>query len=129
MQQDGQYQDSQYLIDILHSAQRVLDYVADSSIHDFYENVQLQDSVIRKLLSIGKTAPRISPETRQSLRNINWQAMDEMKSRLVHDEQAIDADRLWTIIKTDIPRLVQALRSQVLTDEKETLPSRQISQF
>lgn len=120
-------QDSQYLADILHSAQRILDYIADRSIHDFYDDVQLQDSAIRELLSIGKIAPRISSEMRQSIGTIDWQAVDDMKNRLMHEEQAIDADRLWTIIKTEMPRLVQALRSQVLTDEKETLPSQQIS--
>jgi uncharacterized protein with HEPN domain len=139
MQQDsqypgGQYSDGQYLVDMLHCAQRILDYVADSSIHDFYENIQLQDSVIRKLLSIGKAASRISTETRQGLRGIDWQAMDEMKSRLMHDEQAIDADRLWRILKTEAPKLVQALRSQVLaednlTAETASLSSQEISQL
>ncbi len=114
-------QDHQYLIDILHSAQRILDYVAECSLHDFYDDVQLQDSVIRRLLSIGKTAPRISPETRQMVSNIDWQAIDTLKDRLVPEGQAIDADHLWAMIQSEVPRLVQALRSQVLDEEKEIL--------
>jgi uncharacterized protein with HEPN domain len=120
--------DTQHLIDILHSAQRVLEYVADSSIHDFYEDVQLQDSVIRRLLSIGKIAPRISLETRQAISNIDWQAMDDMKSRLMHEGQAIDADHLWEIAQTDAPRLVQALHPLVLTEAQETA-AQQITQL
>ncbi len=120
-------QDHQYLIDILHSAQRILDYVAERSIHDFYDDVQLQDSVIRRLLSMGKIAPRISIETRQTLRNIDWQAIDNLKSRLAQEDNAIDADHLWRIVHTEIPRFEQALRSQVLDEEKEILTYRQLS--
>jgi uncharacterized protein with HEPN domain len=125
-------QDHQSLIDILHCGQRILDYVADCSLRDFYDDVQLQDAAIRRLLSMGKIAPRLSTQTRQSLHRIDWQAIDNMKSRLVPEEQSIDADHLWAIIQTEIPPLVQSLtqslRSQVLNEDKETLFHQQESQ-
>ncbi|NJM99658.1 MAG: hypothetical protein HC800_23180 [Phormidesmis sp. RL_2_1] len=88
-------QDSQFLIDMLHLAQRIVDCTASSSLNDFYEDVKLQDDTLRRLLKIGKTARRISPETRQQMIAINWCAMDEMKSRLMQMIMRLMIDRVW----------------------------------
>jgi uncharacterized protein with HEPN domain len=45
--------DLQFLLDMLQSAELIVNYTAQSSKDEFLENVQLQDSVIRRLLVIA----------------------------------------------------------------------------
>jgi len=55
--------DLQFLLDTLQSAELILAYTAQCSQHEFVENVQLQDSVIRRLLVIAEAARRVSEAT------------------------------------------------------------------
>ncbi len=56
--------DDTYLVDILESAKIALDYVFDKSWDEFYEDVQCQDAVVRRIEIIGEAARRVSQETR-----------------------------------------------------------------
>jgi len=53
--------DIQFLLDMLQSAELIMQYTAGYSKNDFVENIQLQDSVIRRLLVIAEAARRVSP--------------------------------------------------------------------
>jgi uncharacterized protein with HEPN domain len=53
-------QDLQFLLDMLQSAELILVYTAQGSKDEFVANVQLQDSVIRRLLVIAEAARRVS---------------------------------------------------------------------
>ena len=55
--------DDTYLVDILESAKIALDYVFDKSWDEFYEDMQLQDAVDRRIEIIGEAARRVSSET------------------------------------------------------------------
>jgi uncharacterized protein with HEPN domain len=63
----------------------IMTYTAQSSKDEFVANVQLQDSVIRRLLIIAEAARRVSEATRQTLPNISWQEINGMRNRLVHE--------------------------------------------
>lgn len=52
--------DLQFLLDMLQSAALILTYTAQCSKDEFVANVQLQDSVIRRLLVIAEAARRVS---------------------------------------------------------------------
>lgn len=62
--------DLQFLLDMLQSAELIMNYTAQCSKDKFVENVQLQDSVIRRLLVIAEAARQVSQTTRQTLPNI-----------------------------------------------------------
>lgn len=62
--------DLQFLLDMLQSAELVITYTNHCSQEEFVENVQLQDSVIRRLLVIAEAARRVSEATKQTLTNI-----------------------------------------------------------
>lgn len=114
-------QDNQYLLDILHAAQRIVDYTAGASLHSFYEDVQLQDKVIRKLLTIGKTAQRISAATRQEVAVIAWPKLEKMKERLLQDDPVIDADQVWAIVCTEMPTLIDIVSTSVVSEGADIL--------
>jgi uncharacterized protein with HEPN domain len=56
--------DDTHLVDILESAKIAFDYVFDKDWDEFYEDVQCQDAVIRRIEIIGEAARRVSQETR-----------------------------------------------------------------
>ncbi|MEL7334409.1 MAG: HepT-like ribonuclease domain-containing protein [Cyanobacteria bacterium P01_D01_bin.36] len=109
----------QYLVDILHAAQRILEYTDNTTLHSFYEDVQLQDKVVRKLLTIGKTAQRTSAATRQEVGGVNWPQLTKMKERLLQNEPVIDADQVWTIAQSEIPTLANVISDTVVSNEAD----------
>jgi uncharacterized protein with HEPN domain len=56
----------------LQSAELAVSYTAQCSKAKFEANIQLQDSVIRRLLVIAEAARRVSEATRQTLPKIAW---------------------------------------------------------
>ncbi|MDI6770135.1 MAG: DUF86 domain-containing protein, partial [Anaerolineales bacterium] len=62
--------DDTYLVDILESAKIALDYVFDKSWDAFYEDIQCQDAVVRRIEIIGEAARRVSQETRSKYPHI-----------------------------------------------------------
>jgi uncharacterized protein with HEPN domain len=61
--------DLQFLLDMLQSAELIVTYMNQFSKPEFVKNVQLQDSVIRRILVIAEAARRVSESTRQILPN------------------------------------------------------------
>ena len=80
-------------------------------------DLQLQDAVIRRLLIIGEAARRVSEETRQTLPQIPWAAVNGMRNRLVHEYDQIDLDIVWDAATNSVPMLVLELKKVVPPDE------------
>jgi uncharacterized protein with HEPN domain len=105
--------DLQFLLDMLQSAELIMSYTAQCSKDEFVENVQLQDSVIRRLLVIAEAARRVSESTRRTLLNISWQEINGMRNRLVHEYDDINLNILWDTVQTEIPTLIEELKLQI----------------
>ncbi|MGB3558549.1 MAG: DUF86 domain-containing protein [Geitlerinemataceae cyanobacterium] len=103
--------DLQFLLDMLQSAELIASYVMGSSKEEFIDNVQLQDSVIRRLLVIAEAARRVSDTTRQTLLDVPWQEINGMRNRLVHEYDAVNLNIVWDVVQNDIPTLVRSLKS------------------
>ncbi len=104
--------DPQFLLDMLQSAELILTYTGSYSKDEFMANVQLQDSVIRRLL-IAEAARRVSDSTKQSLKTIAWQDINGMRNRLVHEYDDVNLDIVWNAVQYEIPPLIEELKSQV----------------
>jgi uncharacterized protein with HEPN domain len=109
--------DLQFLLDMLQSAELVMIYINQCEKEIFIQNIQLQDSVIRRLLIIAEAAKRVSETTRQTLPNISWQEINGMRNRLVHEYDDINLNIVWDVIQAEIPHLIEVL--------KETIPPEQ----
>lgn len=105
--------DPQFLLDMLQSAELILTYTESCSKDEFMANVQLQDSVIRRLLVIAEAARRVSDITKQSLSTIAWQDINGMRNRLVHEYDDVNLDIVWNAVQYEIPSLIEKLRLQV----------------
>ncbi|MEO1593467.1 MAG: HepT-like ribonuclease domain-containing protein [Cyanobacteria bacterium J06632_22] len=96
--------------DVIQSAQLIL-YVSKVDELEFYANVQLQDSVIRRLTIIGEAAGRLSDETREAIPDIEWHKFKGMRNRLIHKYDEIDIDLVWDITQQELSVLIQAIRT------------------
>jgi uncharacterized protein with HEPN domain len=105
--------DLQFLLDMLQSAELIVTYTAQCSKNEFVSNVQLQDSVIRRLLIIAEAARRVSDATRQALPNISWQEINGMRNRLVHEYDDVNLNIVWDVIQFEIPLLIEELKLQI----------------
>jgi uncharacterized protein with HEPN domain len=98
---------------MLQSAELIVTYTAQCSKAEFVANVQLQDSVIRRLLVIAEAARRVSETTRQSLPNISWSEINGMRNRLVHEYDDVNLDIVWDVVQSEIPSLIEELKLQI----------------
>ena len=112
--------DTPHLIDIAESARLVSAYLEGASMDAFMRNVQLQDSVIRRLEIIGEAAGRVSVPFRQRHRAIPWSRMIGMRNRMIHAYDAIDLDLVWTTAQERIPELLALIEPLVPQDPDET---------
>ena len=109
--------DLQSLLDMLQSAQIMMNYIAGRSRDDLTTDLQFQDAMIRRLLIIGEASKRVSETTRQTLITIPWIAINGMRNRLVHEYDEIDLDVVWDTAVKSLPILVLELKKVVPPDE------------
>jgi uncharacterized protein with HEPN domain len=109
--------DLQSLLDMLLSAQIVVDYINGRSRQELVTDLQLQDATIRRLLLIGEASKRVSENTRQALTTIPWAAINGMRNRLVHEYDEIDLDVVWDTVANSLPILILELKQVVPQDE------------
>ncbi|MDY7015587.1 MAG: DUF86 domain-containing protein [Cyanobacteriota bacterium] len=102
--------DPQFLLDMLQSAELILDYVNQCSKDDFMRSIQLQDSIIRRLLIIAEAARRVSEPKRQTLPQIPWREINGMRNRLVHEYDDVNLDIVWNVVQSEIPILIEQLK-------------------
>ncbi len=105
--------DLQFLLDMLQSAELIMTYTAQCTKDEFVDNVQLQDSVIRRLLIIAEAARRVSEATRQTLPNVSWQEINGIRNRLVHEYDDVNLNIIWDVVQSEIPHLIEELKLQI----------------
>ncbi|MCK9211702.1 MAG: DUF86 domain-containing protein [Ignavibacteriaceae bacterium] len=98
--------DQSYLLDVFESSKIIASYLDQKTIEDFLEDIQLQDSVIRRLEIIGEATARISVDTQNLYPSIPWREMKGMRNLLIHEYDEIDTELVWKTAKDDIPMLV-----------------------
>jgi uncharacterized protein with HEPN domain len=98
---------------MLQSAELILSYTAQCTKDEFVANVQLQDSVIRRLLVVAEAARRVSDATRQALPNISWQEINGMRNRLVHEYDDVNLNIVWDVVQFEILPLIKELKLQI----------------
>ncbi|MEM8501898.1 MAG: HepT-like ribonuclease domain-containing protein [Cyanobacteria bacterium P01_D01_bin.1] len=113
--------DHQSLLDMMQSAEIVLAYMENVSQRDFYSNVNLQDSVIRRLLVIGEAANRVSKGTRMALPSIEWHKIRGNRNRLIHDYDDIDLAIVWKTVQEQMKPLISEIKLALPPDDQMSL--------
>jgi uncharacterized protein with HEPN domain len=101
--------DDTYLVDILQSSKIAMDYVSGKSWDDFYEDMQCQDAVIRRVEIIGEAARRVSQETRDKYPQLPWREMTSMRNLVIHEYDVVDIKLVWDTLQNRIPSLIEEI--------------------
>ena len=109
--------DKEYLLDILEAAKLAVAYVSNKTREDFFNDLQCQDAVIRRLEIIGEAARRISEETRAAIPDLPWSDMIGMRNVIIHEYDDVDLFIVWETVHNDLPSLIDSLEKILETDK------------
>jgi len=98
-----------YLNDMIKFAENVLAYSSGFNQDSFFSAGLNYDATLRNLELIGEAATHVPDKIRETNQSIPWRLIISTRNRLIHGYLGIDNDTLWSIIKDDIPALLDEL--------------------
>ena len=99
-----------YIDDMIAFAEKVLRYTANLDQAAFIANELVFDATVRNLELIGEAAGRIPVDVRRTANEVPWRLIIATRNRLIHGYLGIDEDTLWSIIRGDVPPLLDNLK-------------------
>ena len=104
-----------YVDDMVAFAQKVLAYTEGMNLQAFVGQAMVYDATLRNLELIGEAATHVPEDIRRAHPEIPWRMIIATRNRLIHAYLGIDNDTLWSIVESDVPALLAALREVQLT--------------
>ncbi len=94
-----------FIADIKESLDKIEEYIENISEEQFRKDTKLQDAVIRRLEIIGESIKNIPKSVRDTNKSISWEALSRFKNLLIHSYFEVSLNRIWIIIKEDLPKI------------------------
>ena len=108
--------DAAYLLDMLESSRLAVHRLEHVTSEQFFNDLEQQDAVIRRLLIIGEAARRVSEETRMRTPELPWSNMIAMRNLLIHEYDDVDVAGVWDTVRNNLPDLIAKLET-ILPEE------------
>jgi len=90
---------------ILECTERIEEYTKEMMKEDFFDSVQIQDAVMRRIEIIGEAVKNIPKEIKDKYQDIPWRQIAGMRDILIHEYFGIDLELTWKVAKKDVPDL------------------------
>ncbi|MEO0884559.1 MAG: DUF86 domain-containing protein [Cyanobacteria bacterium J06634_6] len=101
--------DKASLLDIVDAAQLTQSFIEGMKQQDFLDDIKTQSAVIYQIAIIGEATKRLSTDFRQKHPHIPWNQIAGMRDKLVHDYNGTDLSRIWSVLQSSIPELIEAV--------------------
>ncbi len=101
--------DPAYLWDMINVARALSASLKDVSLDKYSEDEDLRLTVERRLEIIGEAARRVSESFRSEHPGIPWRRIIGQRNFLSHQYDEIDNERIWRLVKEQIPPLIEQL--------------------
>ncbi len=107
-----------YLWDILDAASTILQFTSGLKMGQYLKDRKLQLAVERLLEVIGEAANRVSSDFQQSHPEIPWKKIVGQRNVIAHEYGEIKQERIWTVVSSNIPELIEKLKPLVKSDQE-----------
>ncbi len=101
--------DTSLLWDMLDAAQKIQQFVAGKTFHDYSRDEVLQAAVERKLEIIGEAARSVSQAFQEGHSEIPWRGIISQRHFLAHEYGEVRQEKLWRVATVRIPELIAML--------------------
>jgi len=99
-----------YLKDILENMKRAERFVENMSYDEFVKDEKTHYAVIRCIEIIGEAVKHVPKSIRLKHPQIPWKDIAGMRDKVIHFYFGINLERVWLVLKEDIPRLKPLIR-------------------
>jgi uncharacterized protein with HEPN domain len=97
-----------YLAHILECIQRVERFTHEGRSR-FFQDVMVQDAVLRNFEVIGEAAKRLDDAYRAAHPQIPWRALSGLRDVLIHQYESVDLEQVWAMVEGELPGLREAI--------------------
>jgi uncharacterized protein with HEPN domain len=105
--------DAAYLWDMLQASRKAVRSVEGLSFPDYQRDEDLRLTVERRMEIIGEAARRISQSFREAHPEVPWRGLVGLRNVMAHEYDEIDHERVWKVVKDQLPGLVRTLETLV----------------
>ena len=106
MKQNISTKDTHRLKSILEAISKIKKYTVRFKDQDeFFEDEKAFDASLMNFVIVGEMVSKLSDEFKNTNTNIDWYRIKDLRNLVAHDYFGIDAEEVWQIIKSDLPKL------------------------
>jgi len=106
---------SLYIKDVLENIEKAEMFVEGITLEEFKNDEKTNYAIVRCIEIIGEATKQIPMEMRQKYSGIPWRDMAGMRDKLIHFYFGLNAEKVWLVIKEDIPH-IKPLLERMLAD-------------
>ena len=107
-----------FLEDIFENVNLIDNSTKNMSKKEFKENRDIQDATIRRIEIIGEAVKNISLNFRNKYPKVEWKKIAGTRDILTHAYFGVDLDKIWVVVKNELPRLKKDIKDILEKEQK-----------
>ena len=108
-----------YIEDILEAMTNAIEFTKDMSYDEFVKDTKTVYAVIRAIEIIGEAVKNIPEDIRKKYPDIPWRSMAGMRDKVIHAYFGVKIERVWEVVKRDIPNLKPKFEKMLMEEVKD----------